>query len=120
MAIWLRSTVKPSCGHRLGEVAGRDRTVEHAGLAGLADDDEALAVQLLADDFGLLAALEVAGLELGALRLEMLLVGLRGAQRLAARQEEVARIAVAHLHGLAHLAELGDALEQDHFHGCLL
>ena len=76
--------------------------------------------ELLADDFRFLAALEVTGLELGALGIEMLLVGLRGAQSLAARQEEVACIAVADLHGFAHLAELCDALEKDHFHGCLL
>src|SRR5919112_3004875 len=66
-------------GHHLGEVAGRDRAVEHAGLAGLAQHDEALAVQLLADDLSLLAALQVAGLELGALLVEMLLVALGGA-----------------------------------------
>src|SRR5215212_2302829 len=97
--------------HDLGEVAGGDRAVEHAGLAGLAQDDEALAVQLLADGLRFLAALEVAGLELGALGLEVLLVALGGAQSLAARQEEVAGIARTDLHGLAHLAELCDALE---------
>ena len=87
--IWLRSTEKPFGGDRLGEVAGRNRTVEHAGLAGLADEDEALAVELLADGLGFLAALEVAGLELGALRLEVLLVGLGGAQRLAAGRRKL-------------------------------
>src|SRR5215207_7092259 len=77
-------------GHDLGEVAGGDRAVEHAGLAGLAQDDEALAVQLLADGLGFLAALEVTRLKLSALGLEVLLVGRGGAQSLAARQEEVA------------------------------
>src|SRR3712207_9355068 len=88
-------------GHDLGEVTGGDRTVEHAGLAGLAQDDEALAVQLLANGLGFLAALEVAGLELGALRVDVLLVGFGGAQSLATRQEEVAGIAGTDLHGLA-------------------
>ena len=59
-------------GHRVGEVAGRDRAVELAGLAGLADDDEGLAVELGGDRFGLVLAIEVAGLELGALGLEAL------------------------------------------------
>ena len=40
---------------RLGEVAGRDRAVELPGLAGLADDDEGLAVELGGDRLGLAA-----------------------------------------------------------------
>ena len=116
-AIWSRSTVKPSGRHRLGEVAGRDRAVEHAGLAGLADDDEALAVELLGDGLGFLAALEVAGLELGALRS-------RSAPCWPSWRAAPCRAAAGscghsrrlHLHGFAHLAELGDAFEQDHFH----
>ena len=65
---------------------------------------------------GLGAELEITHLELGALGLEPLHVGGGGAQRLALRQQEIAGIAVAHADDLAHLAELGDPLEKDHFH----
>src|SRR5205085_12505243 len=43
-------------------------------------------------------------------------VVLRGAQRLALRQQEIACEAVFHAHDFAHLSELADAFEQDHFH----
>ena len=44
----------------------------------------------------------------------------RGAQRLAARQEEIAGKAVFDADDVAHLAESSDPFEQDHFHGALL
>src|SRR6478609_10590014 len=59
-------------GQGLGDVAGRDRTVEHAGLARLTQHHDRVAVQRLGDRIGLLLELEIAGLELGALRLEAL------------------------------------------------
>ena len=108
---WLRTTWlardREAAGGRshLGDVAGRDRAVELPGLAGLADDDEGLAVELGGDLLGLALALEVAGLELGPLGLEALAVGLGGAERLALGQEEVAGIAVADADDVAHLAE---------------
>ena len=114
---WARATLKPPAVDRVGEVAGRDRAVELAGLAGLADDDEGLAVELRGDRCGLALALEVAGLELGALGFEALGVVLGGAERLALGQQEVAGIAVADADDVAHLAEAGDAFEQDHLHG---
>ena len=77
-------------------------------------------MSLLANALGLLLGLEVARLELDALCLETLLVGLGGAQRLAVRQEEIAGIAVLDFDGLAHLAELRHAFEQNDFHGRLL
>src|SRR5690606_7272835 len=68
--------------------------------------------------FGL--ALEVPRLELGALALELLLVGFVGAQRLALRQQEVAGVAVLDLDGFAHLAEAGNAFEKNDIHGFFL
>ena len=122
---WLRTTWAAADGeaagrHRVGEVAGRHRAVELAGLAGLADDDEGLAVELRGDRSGLALALEVAGFELGALGFEPLGVVLGGAERLALRQKEVAGIAVADADDVAHLAEAGDAFEQNDLHGILL
>ena len=55
-------------------------------------------------------------LELRLHALELGAVVLGGAQRLALRQQEIARKAVLDAHDFAHLAELGDAFEQDHFH----
>ena len=65
------------------------------------------------------AALElvIARLEIGALALEFLLVGLGRAQSLAARQQEVAGVAVLHAHRIAHMAELADAFQQNDVHG---
>src|SRR3712207_6354868 len=63
----------------------------------------------------LLAALQVLRLELGALLLEARQVLLAGADRLALRQEEVAGVAGADPHHLAHLPELVHALHQDEF-----
>src|SRR5690606_28006920 len=51
----------------LGDVASGYRTVKLAGLGSGADDDEALAVQLLGNGFGFLLALEVARFQLDAL-----------------------------------------------------
>src|SRR5690606_39747246 len=97
-----------------------DRAVELAGFAGRAHSDKALAVERLGDLGGFLPALEVACLELGALALELLLVGFVGAQRLALRQQEVARVAVPDFYRLAHLAEAGNAFEKNDFHGSVL
>ena len=49
-------------------------------------------------------------------RLEALAIGLRGAQGLLARQEEIAREPVLDAHDVADLAELGDPFEQNDFH----
>ena len=107
-------------GGGVGDVAGGDRAVEGAAVGGGANHHEGLAVELLRDLLGLAAGLEVAHLELGAVGLEALEVALGGAQRLALGQEEVAGVAVLDGDDLAHLAELGDALEEYDLHGCLL
>ena len=66
--------------------------------------------------FRLRLQLEIAGLELRALALEALAIGLGGAERLALRQEEIAGEAVLDGHHVAHLAEAADALKKDHLH----
>src|ERR1700737_2505438 len=58
----------------------------------------------------------VARFEVGALPLELLVVGFGGAQRLAVRQKEVAGIAVLDANRVAHVSELADALQQDNIH----
>ena len=117
---WRRSRREAAGGGGVGDVAGRDRAVERAAVGGGANHHEGLAVELLRDRLGLLLQLEVAHLELGAVGLEALHVGFGGAQRLALRQEEVAGVAVLDGDDLAHLAELGDALEEYDLHDVLL
>jgi hypothetical protein len=104
-------------GDRGGDVARRDRAVKLAAVACLADQDKGLAVQLVRDLLGLALELEVMGLELGLLSLEIFAVGLGGAQGLPLWQQEVAGEAVLHLHLVAHLAELLDPFEQNDLHG---
>ena len=96
---------------------GRDRTVELAAVAGLAQQHEVLAVQLLGDLLGFPLALQIVRFELRLLGLEVFAVRLGGAQGLLLGQQEVAGEAVLDLHFVAHLAELFDAFEQDHLHG---
>src|SRR5262245_41708426 len=104
------------CCQQVGNVAGGNRTVELAGFACRADDNKVFAVQLFSDLLGFGLALQIAGLELSALALEFLLVGLVGAQRLALRQEEIAGKAVLDLDRFAHLTEAGNAFEKNNFH----
>ena len=69
---------------------------------------------------GLGLGLGVAGLDLGALGLEDLQVGSRGAQRLVAGQQEVAGEAVLDGDDVAEGAQALDAFEQNDFHVVLL
>src|SRR5262249_33916781 len=102
-----------------GKIAGRHRAVELPGFRCLAQYREAAAFELLRDLLGLAAQLEIARLELRLHGFEARLVLLRGAQRLALSQQEVACIAVLDAHYVADLAEFGDTFEQNHFHrGC--
>ena len=105
-------------GHELGDVARGHGAVELAGVAGLADGEEGLAVELGGDRLGLLLELEVARLELGAVLLEALEVVGRRPQRLLLRQQEVARVAVLDVDDVAHLAEAADALQKNDLHAC--
>src|SRR5690606_34164972 len=104
-------------GDDVGDIAGRDRAVQLARVASLSDGDERLALELGGDGLSLALAGEVVGLELGALAFEADEVVLVGAQGLALRQQEVAGVAVADGHDIAHLAEAPDALEKDDLHG---
>ena len=69
----------------VGNVARRHRAVELAGLAGLAQHHEGLALQRHGDALGFLAGLQVACLELNLVAFEALAARLVGAQRLALR-----------------------------------
>jgi hypothetical protein len=91
----------------------RDGTIEAAALTRLADDDDRHILDALGHTLGLLAALEVLRLELGAVFLEFFQVRLIGANGLAERQQEVARIARLDRHAVAHLAELVDAMHKN-------
>src|SRR5271166_2482947 len=106
-------------GQRLRDVARRHRPIELSGLAGLANDDHRRPVYLGGNLVGAALELVVARFEFGALGLEFLLVGLGRAQRLAARQQEVAGVAVLDADGVAHGTELADALQQYDVHRCL-
>jgi hypothetical protein len=101
---------------RIGNVARGDRAVELQGLGGLANEGDLEALHLVGDLLGLAAALEVLGLQHVPLRFEVGDVVFGGAQRLLLRQQVVAGKARLHLHHVAHLAELGYALEQDDVH----
>ncbi len=106
----------PVGAERVGDIAGADRTVELGTLARLAQDHHRRTVDGERHPLGLALALEILGLELGAAALEggQRLIG--RPERLALRDQEVAREARAHLHDLAHLAEFRNALEEDDLH----
>jgi len=76
-------------------------------------DNNGQLVHALGKALGLFALLEVLGLKLGALGLETLLVGNRGAHGLGLGQQEVTGIARLHVHQVTHLAEMLDPLQQD-------
>src|SRR5690606_23414258 len=103
---------------QVGDVAGRDRTVQLAGFTSRADDDEALAVEVLGNLGSLGLALLVAGFELGTLSLELLHVGFGRTERLALRQKVVACKTVLDADGVAHLTKACDTLEKNNLH-CL-
>ena len=103
-------------GHRFGNVAAVDRTVELAAFAGLAHQGDGHAFQAADHLLRLFAALQVVGFELRTLLFEAGHVALGRPQRLFLRQEIVPRIARLDRHDVAHLPELFDALHQDHFH----
>ena len=75
-----------------------------------------LAVDLLGDLGGFALGLEVVGLELGLHAVVLGAVVGGGAQRLAALQQEIAGKSVLDADDFAHLAELGDAFQQNDFH----
>ena len=100
-----------------GDVAGRDRAIELAAVAGLADQQEGLAVQLLGDGFGVLLAVQIMGFQLDLLGLEIFPVRLGGAQGLLLGQQEIAGETVLDADFVAHLAQLLDAFEQNDLHG---
>src|SRR5690554_4890274 len=106
--------------HGLADIAGADRAVELTGVSSLPNDHDACAIQLLRYGLGLSTPLQIVRFELRALLLENGEVLLVGSERLALRQQIVACEAGANLNDVAHLAEILDTLEQDHFHFSIL
>ena len=104
------------CAHQFGEIARRHRAVELAAFGGLPQHSKTLAVELPGDLLGLAFLFQIARFQFDLHGVEARLVLLGGAQRLAFGQEVIARKPVLDAHDFAHLSELGDALEQDHFH----
>src|SRR5690606_32650501 len=100
----------------LGDVARGDRTIELAGFSSGANNDELLSVELLSNGFSFLLTLKVAGLELDALRFELLAVGFVGTKSLALGQQEVTRKAVLDLDHVAHLPEAGNTFQENDVH----
>ena len=103
-------------GGGIGRVTGGDGPIQRAGVGCGTDDHKGLAVQLVGDFLGLCLGFGVLRLQLDLAALERLDVGVRRAQRLALRQQEVAGIAVLDVHDLAHLAQLGHAFQQNDLH----
>src|SRR5688572_19084880 len=101
---------------RLGDVARGHRAVELAGLAGLPDDDDRLAVEAGGNAGGGLAALLIALFDRGAFLLELGAVGFGGAQGLLLRQQIIAGEPVLDGDLVADMAQTADALEQNDFH----
>ena len=99
-------------GERGDDVARGHRAVKLAGFGSLTQHGERLAFQLRHQLVGVALGDEVARLEVGAHRLELALVVLGRAQRLALRQQEIAGIAVAHFHDVADLAEAADTIAE--------
>jgi hypothetical protein len=73
-------------------------------------------VDLLRDLARFALGLEVVGLEFGLHAVELGAVVRGGAQRLAALEQKVAGKPVLDADDFAHLAELGDAFQQNDFH----
>jgi hypothetical protein len=101
---------------RIGDVAGRDRTVKLAGFAGLTDHDDGLAVEIGSDLFSVRAALGVTGFDHLALGFELGAVGIRRTERLALRQQEVTAEPVLDGDFVADGAQTAHALEKNDFH----
>ncbi len=114
---------EPGLGAGVGDVARGDRAVETARFAGLADDHRGQSADAFRHPLRLFPALDVLRLELCPLDFEAGTVVLARADCLLLRQQPVARVAGADPHDVAHLAEILDPLQQDHFdggHGALL
>ena len=107
-------------GKLLGNVAGGNRTVELTHFAGLTNDDDDLTVKLLGNAAGGCLGLLVTLFNCGALGAELLEIALRGAQCLAAWQEEVAGITVLDADDIAELSEIWNAFEKNNVHGSVL
>src|ERR1700758_1972906 len=95
------------------------RAEQLAGFGGLAQNGKALAVEFPGHLIRIGLERERARFELAFHLFKARAVFVRGAQRLAARQQKIAGEPVLDAHDIAHLAKASDALEQNDFHGDL-
>src|SRR3546814_5889594 len=91
---------------RIDAVTHRHRTVKLAGVRRLTDQDDLLAVDVLGAAFGSGAAFGVVGLDLRAIALENLAIGVVRAQRLVVRQQEIAGRSEEHTSELQSLMRI--------------
>src|SRR5579862_133661 len=102
---------------RIDDVRVGDRAEEAPVDAGLLDDAQRRALELFALRLRRDELLRSRLLELGASRLDRLQILGRRALGLAVRDQEVSRVAVAHLDDVAQVADVRDFFEQDDLHG---
>jgi hypothetical protein len=98
------------------DVRRRDRAEERPGGAGLHVEREHRLPQRVRDRLGLVGRRRLVAGTLGVPLLELGDLRGRGPLRQLAREEEVARVAVGHVHDLAPEAELLDVVEEDDVH----
>src|SRR5205085_7416013 len=108
--------IEPGRAKQADEVARRHRAEQLTRLRGLTEHRKALSVDRRCDLPGFTLERERARGEFALHGFEAGAVLLGGAQRLAARQKEIAREAVLDAHDFAHLAQPRDSLQQDHVH----
>ena len=113
----MRSTVKPPSVITVSDVAGRDRTIKLAGIAGGADEHERLALELGGNRLGFGLVRKVVRFELGAAAIKHFPVVFGCPKRLFLRQQIVARVAVLDVDDVAHLAKAADTLKKNNLHG---
>src|SRR5690625_2467368 len=107
-------------GDCVADVAGAYRTIELPRIARLADHHDVRTVEPLGYRLGFRTPLQVVRFQLRSLLFEDSEILPVGAECLALRQEKVARKTWSHAHDIAHLSQILDALEQDHFHFLIL
>src|SRR5690606_35057675 len=104
-------------GQRLGDVAGRDRTVELAFRGGIRTDRHRHVGELGLAGLGVVVHGLGLGFVLGAARLELGQVGLGRRRGLALRDQEVAAVTRLDVDLVAELAEVLHVLQEDQLHG---
>src|SRR5215467_342170 len=101
---------------KTGDVSGGHGSKQLPNFACLTQHHIGPTVEFFTEFTGLALHLEIAGLKLGLHFFESLPIVSSGAKGFAPWQQEVTGEAVLHTHNVAHMSELSNSLEQDHFH----